>query len=86
MGATAEQLTFSKNALGFFCLKRYKGAISYEVESGCNRLIWNEIAERGAQLAVNNVAKFTLTSGTILGARTGYISHRRNRRLLSMDN
>lgn len=40
----------------------------------------------GAPLAVNNIAKFTLTSGTILGARTRFILHRRNGRLSSMDN
>lgn len=67
-------------------VKKDKGALSYVVESGCNRRIWTEIAECGAPLAVNNVAKFTLTSGTILGARTRFILHRRNGRLLSMDN
>lgn len=32
------------------------------------------------------VAIFTLTSGTILGARTRFLLHKRNGRLLSMDN
>lgn len=56
-----------------------KGALSYEVyatgEFGLK-------LQCGAPLAVSNVAKFTLTSGTILSARTRFILHRRNRRLL----